>query len=95
MINTAYYKLLVLSRDDKETGADEIMSAKNPGPEAKRDAGLFYQNYAAIVLKDDLSLHQFMGPHYKKLREAAFSVCPDKVILTEAINRLTPPSNDN
>lgn len=84
MINSIYIKTLILTPADKNTGALEIKTNANPsvyGKEVKRDSELFYQNYGSIALQNGLTKDQFLSDEYKELREAAYSVCKDKVVL--------------
>lgn len=94
MISTNYFKLLVLTPEDKESGAKTILSNANPElygiTDRPRDSGMFYQNYAGIVLQDGLTTEQFLSDEYKELREAAYKVCKSQVIITPTQNKLTP-----
>lgn len=91
MINNNFFKLLVLTPADKDSGADKILSDKNPSLYGKpRGSELFHQEYAAIVLQDGLTKREFLGSKYKELREAAFTVCPEQILLIgDNINKLT------
>ena len=87
MINTCYFKLLVLTLGDT---AEKIKTDKDPNNYEKRDEHYFFQNYSAIVLQGGLTMKEFLSDEYKELREAAYSVSKDKIILESVQNELTP-----
>lgn len=93
MITDIFCKTLILTPLDRETGAETILSNKNPdthNTRVKRDQEGFYQNYGAIVLQDGLTYEEFLSDGYKALREAAYQVCKDKIVLTAVQNSITP-----
>lgn len=87
MINNNYFKLLVLVPEDT---AEAIYAAKDPQNYTKRHGDHFFHIYSAIVLQGGLTRAKFLSKKYDKLREAAYSVCKDKIILVSVQNELTP-----
>lgn len=82
MIDETFYKLLVLTPDDKNTGVEKMSLNRQ-----KKD-NMFYRDYSAIVLQDGLTLQAFLGKEYEPLREMAYSVCKSKTILLSGVNKL-------